>query len=156
VRGQRHAPAAPYPRERPGTHCTGGWVGLRAGLDLCGKSRPTGIRSPDRPARKMKIFQINLNVSRIYWAIFRLTVCQEQPHYFLNLGYHESVIKVVFQISYTIVSHTAYSSQAHSYWPEYGTLKSRNMKGGSKYTFIPLSYVKPIASSAASSPYSAI
>ena len=24
-----------YPRERPGTHCTGGWVGLRAGLDRC-------------------------------------------------------------------------------------------------------------------------
>ena len=24
MRGQRHAPAAPYPRERPGTHCTGG------------------------------------------------------------------------------------------------------------------------------------
>ena len=39
VRGQRHAPAAPYRRERPGTHCTGGWVGLRAGLDWCGKSR---------------------------------------------------------------------------------------------------------------------
>ena len=26
-------------------------MGLRAGLDWCGKSRPTGIRSPDRPAR---------------------------------------------------------------------------------------------------------
>ena len=39
IRGQRHAPAATYPRERPGTHCTGGWVGLRAGLDRCGKSR---------------------------------------------------------------------------------------------------------------------
>jgi len=38
--GGRHAPAAPYPRERPGTHCTGGWVGPRAGLDKCGKSRP--------------------------------------------------------------------------------------------------------------------
>ena len=25
--GQRHALAALYPRERPGTHCTGGWVG---------------------------------------------------------------------------------------------------------------------------------
>jgi hypothetical protein len=25
VRGQRHAPAAFYPRERPGTHCTEGW-----------------------------------------------------------------------------------------------------------------------------------
>ena len=26
------------PRERPGTHCTGGWEGPRAGLDGCGKS----------------------------------------------------------------------------------------------------------------------
>jgi hypothetical protein len=24
----------------PGTHCTGGWVDLRAGLDGCGKPRP--------------------------------------------------------------------------------------------------------------------
>ena len=38
--GSRHAPAARYPWERPGTHCTGGWVGPRAGLDRCGKSRP--------------------------------------------------------------------------------------------------------------------
>jgi hypothetical protein len=37
---QRHAPAALPPGERPGTHCTGGWVGPRAGLDGCGKSRP--------------------------------------------------------------------------------------------------------------------
>jgi hypothetical protein len=29
-----------YPQERPGTHCTGGWVDPRAGLDGCGKSRP--------------------------------------------------------------------------------------------------------------------
>ena len=40
-----------YPRERPGTHYIGGWVGPRAGLDRCGKYRPNGIRSPDRPAR---------------------------------------------------------------------------------------------------------
>ena len=40
MRGQRHAPAALYPRERPGTHCTGDWVGPRVGLDRCGKSRP--------------------------------------------------------------------------------------------------------------------
>jgi hypothetical protein len=26
------------PRGRPGTYCTGGWVGPRAGLDRCGKS----------------------------------------------------------------------------------------------------------------------
>ena len=33
-------PRPPLPRERPGTHCTGGWVVLGAGLDRCGKSRP--------------------------------------------------------------------------------------------------------------------
>jgi hypothetical protein len=34
VSGQRHAPAALYPRGKdPGTHCTGGLVGPRAGLD---------------------------------------------------------------------------------------------------------------------------
>jgi hypothetical protein len=29
-----------YPRERPGNHCTGGWVRPRAGLDVFEKSRP--------------------------------------------------------------------------------------------------------------------
>ena len=29
-----------YPRERPRSQCTGGWVGLRVGLDGCGKSGP--------------------------------------------------------------------------------------------------------------------
>jgi hypothetical protein len=34
VSGQRHALAVLYPRERtPCTHCTGGWVGPRAGLN---------------------------------------------------------------------------------------------------------------------------
>jgi len=46
--GSASRPGRPYPRKRPGTHFTGGWVGPRAGLDRCGKSRPTGIRSPDR------------------------------------------------------------------------------------------------------------
>jgi hypothetical protein len=38
VGSQRHDPAA-LPRERPSTQCIGGWVGPRAGLDGCGKSR---------------------------------------------------------------------------------------------------------------------
>jgi hypothetical protein len=29
-----------YPRERPRTHCTGGWVSPRTGLYVCEKSRP--------------------------------------------------------------------------------------------------------------------
>ena len=43
MRGQRHAPAALYLRERPGTHFTGGWVGLRAGLDGRKISFPPGF-----------------------------------------------------------------------------------------------------------------
>ena len=43
--GQQHAPAALYPRERLGTHCTGDWVGPRAGLDGRKKPVPTGIPS---------------------------------------------------------------------------------------------------------------
>ena len=30
-----------YPQERPGTHCIGIWLGPRAGLDGCGKYRPS-------------------------------------------------------------------------------------------------------------------
>jgi hypothetical protein len=35
-------------------------VGPRAGLDICGKSRPpTGIRSPDLPARGESLYRLN-------------------------------------------------------------------------------------------------
>jgi len=33
-----------YHRERPGTHCIGGWVGVRTGLDGFGKSRYVVLR----------------------------------------------------------------------------------------------------------------
>jgi hypothetical protein len=49
VGGQRHAPAALPAGKRPGTHCVGGWVDPKAGLDGCGKSHlQQGL--PDRPA----------------------------------------------------------------------------------------------------------
>ena len=47
-----------YPQERSDTHYTGGCVGLRAGLDWCEKSRPTGIRSPDRQARRQSLYRL--------------------------------------------------------------------------------------------------
>jgi len=40
-----------YPWERPGIHCIGGWVGPRAGLEVCGKSHPTRFRTAYCPAR---------------------------------------------------------------------------------------------------------
>ena len=57
--GQRHVPAALPPGKGPGIYCTGGWVGPRAGLDGCGEiSPPTGIRSPDLPARSESLYQL--------------------------------------------------------------------------------------------------
>ena len=47
-----------FPPGRPGTHCTGGWVGPRAGLGGCGKFRLTEIRSPDRPACRESLYRL--------------------------------------------------------------------------------------------------
>ena len=58
VGGQRHAPSALPTGKRPGTDCREGWIYSRAGLDGCGKSRPTGIRSPDRPVRKESLHRL--------------------------------------------------------------------------------------------------
>jgi hypothetical protein len=40
-------------------------VGLKAGLDGCGKSRPHGIHSPDRPARNQWLYRLSYPGSRI-------------------------------------------------------------------------------------------
>ena len=50
--GQRHAPAALPPGKRPFTHCIGGWVDPKAGLDGYGKSRPKRDPTPE-PSRPM-------------------------------------------------------------------------------------------------------
>jgi hypothetical protein len=62
VNGQRHAPAALYPQGNgPSTHCTGGWVGPKAGLDTESTGKKflplPGIerRSPGRPARSQTL-----------------------------------------------------------------------------------------------------
>jgi hypothetical protein len=46
------------PRKDP-THCTRGWVGPRADVDRCGKSRPpTGFRSSDRPVHSQLVYRL--------------------------------------------------------------------------------------------------
>ena len=61
-----------FTRERPGTHCTEGWVGPRAGLDKCGKSRrPTGmIRSPDSPARRQSLYRLSYPAHWVYLNVY--------------------------------------------------------------------------------------
>jgi hypothetical protein len=63
---QRHAPAALYPRERtPSTHCTGGWVGPRAGLDTEARGkvlvllRGMQTRSHGHPVRSQTLYWLS-------------------------------------------------------------------------------------------------
>jgi hypothetical protein len=76
VSGQRHAPTALYTRGKdPGTHCTGGWVGPKAGLD----SEVTvkillplpGIEpgSPGRPVRSQDTRLTELPVSKLWYQL---------------------------------------------------------------------------------------
>ena len=67
-------PRPPLPRERSGTHCTGGWVGLGAGLDRCGKSRPHRDSIPGPSARSESLYRLSHPGSpvvnklyKIYW-----------------------------------------------------------------------------------------
>ena len=48
-----------YPRERPGNHCTGGCVGPQGRSGRPGNLDPTGIRSPDRPARSRSLYRLS-------------------------------------------------------------------------------------------------
>jgi hypothetical protein len=94
----------PRPRFSPGertprTHCTGGWVGPRAGLDteVRGKilSLLPGIepRSSGRPARSQTL----------HWLSYRLTSITVSP-----LKYLASGVLVILKINKTVQS-----SQAH-------------------------------------------
>jgi hypothetical protein len=78
-----------YPRDRPGTHCTGGWVGPRAGLDIYEKSRPHRIRSTDRPASNQSLYRLSYR-AQIY--IFCLSIyITVQEHY--GMSHQEEVGK---------------------------------------------------------------
>jgi hypothetical protein len=56
------------PRERPGTHCIGGLVGPRAGLDGCGKSRPY-LNSIPGPSAKVDIHCVCELESATKWFV---------------------------------------------------------------------------------------
>jgi len=50
VGAQRHTQAALPPGKRAGTHCSGIWLGPRAGMNRCGISRPRWYSKPGPPA----------------------------------------------------------------------------------------------------------
>jgi hypothetical protein len=62
VGGQHHAPAALPRYKRPGTHFTGDWLGLGAGLEEYVKSRSTAFRTPNRAAPKESPYRPAQNI----------------------------------------------------------------------------------------------
>jgi hypothetical protein len=56
---QRHAPAAVPLGNKPGTHCTGGWLDPRDGLERAENLATTGTRYPDRTARSESLYRLS-------------------------------------------------------------------------------------------------
>jgi hypothetical protein len=103
-----------YPRERPGTHCIGGWVGPRAGLDGCGKSCPIGIRSPDRPSRSESLYRLSYPGRHYYYyylpqlcflsVVIVLTVVQTKQ---IRINIHKRKNTKTYYEQYKNTAHTS-------------------------------------------------
>jgi hypothetical protein len=68
VGGQRHIPATLRPCKWPVTHCKGGWVGPRAGLDRCTKYR--SYRDSIPPTFQLDSSELNNSEFRDTTTIF--------------------------------------------------------------------------------------
>ena len=56
--GSASRPGRSLPRERPGTHCTGGWLGPRASVDGR-KISPHRDSIPGHPARSQSLYRLS-------------------------------------------------------------------------------------------------
>jgi len=91
--GWSSRPGRLYPLEWAGTHCTGGWVGPRAGLDRCGKSCPhrdsiPGPSSPWRVATPTTLFQPKRNAREIMKYSCSVLL-EDNPTEKLGIIYHD-------------------------------------------------------------------
>jgi hypothetical protein len=66
---QLHAPVAlPLGQISPGSHCKGGWMGTRTGLDVMKRKifRLRGESNPGRLARSLSLYRLSYSGSYIY------------------------------------------------------------------------------------------
>ena len=88
-----------YPRgKRPCTYCIRSWVGSRTNLDGCGKSRPNGVRSPDRLTRSESLYRLS--------DIFGIFL------YYIKWAHNWEVVYSVrlffFRFTYSVIGFTCY------------------------------------------------
>ena len=92
VRGQQHVPVARYPRDKPGIHFTGGWVGPRADLDGRKISSPLGFdpgpSSPQSVAIPTELpgpnFPIHYNIKILYFQSNDAHLWQNKPYFYAS------------------------------------------------------------------------
>jgi len=61
---------APYLCQGPNTHCIGGWMGLRAGLDGCGNPHLHWDMILDSPVRSKSLYWLrNPNPQHIWYVV---------------------------------------------------------------------------------------
>jgi len=86
VSDQRHAPAVLPPGNTRYTHCIGGWVGSRTGLDEWGKSRPqrVSISGPSSPQNlnvmsRFEVVTAVLMATQVFWDVITCRLFQWLP-----------------------------------------------------------------------------
>jgi hypothetical protein len=108
------------PGERtPGTHCTGGWVGPRAGLDTEARGKILsplpGIepRSSGGPARSQTLYRLSYqaHVSSVYMPNISSTVTL-YPRTFCNVS-NTSASRTVSEIMNSFLTQTAFMYRAY-------------------------------------------
>jgi hypothetical protein len=86
-----------YPRERPGTHCTGGRVDLEPVWTCAKNLAPTEIGSPDRPAGSQSLYRLGYpahSAVKASTSIFILCLTE----IILSVDYKEKKINVFGKI----------------------------------------------------------
>jgi hypothetical protein len=102
---KRHTAAAKLPGKRPRTHYTGDWLGPRASLDKCGKSAPTGIWPPIRPARSESQYGLSYSrphSSHIYIYIYIYACNETNLMHYLPSVYS---VTIPLHVSGSLVAH---------------------------------------------------
>jgi len=117
VGGQRHDPAALYPLERPGTHCTGSWMGPRAGLDGAENLFPPRDSIPDRPARSQSLYRLSYRAhTSIFPSVFTSITCFRWQHlrkmWPIHLLFFRFIVCSIFLFSWTLRSTSSFLTQS--------------------------------------------
>ena len=83
----------------------------RAGLDMCGKSRPTGIRSPDRPACSQSLYRLRYPANCSVVVLTKISFSQNTTIYAIMQSLlHVSVTGNRHQADISVHGHDMFSA----------------------------------------------